>query len=61
MPTNKTNVRLTANGGTSLCNLQLAPIVRTTLAVSAAFPVIIASGGLTKLDVHDEAEQVGPS
>lgn len=61
MPTNKTSVRLTANGGTSLCNRLLALIVQTTLAVSAVFPGITASGGLMKLDVHVVVAQVGPS
>lgn len=59
--TNETSVRPTANGGTSLCSRQLALIVRTTLVVSAVFPGITASGGLTKLDVHAEVVQAGPS
>lgn len=61
MPMNKTNARLTVNGGTSLCNRQLALTVQTTLAVSAVFPGITVSGGLTKLGVHVVVVPAGPS
>lgn len=60
MPSNKTNARRMANGGISLYNPRLVLTVRTTLAVSAAFSGITASGGLTKPGVRAAVAQAEP-